>query len=81
MWREKSNPRGWRLSLLQVKKTRGEKFQKTSWEGAAVFGFLGFRFFVMFQNCPPLLFELKTTIYRQNVARFFNLVPQLLSFL
>ena len=29
---------------------------------------------------PPLLFELKTTIYRQNVARFFNLVPQLLSF-
>ena len=29
---------------------------------------------------PPLECVEETSIYRQNVARFFNLVPQLLSF-
>ena len=44
---------------------------------------LGLGFFVvspLLPKLPPLECELKTSIYRQNVARFFNLVPQLPSF-
>ena len=71
----------------------GQKKEKKirSFEGEATAAFsegeeqkFGFLFFCVFysllklQNDPPLEFVEKTTIYRKNIARFFNLVPQLL---
>ena len=64
-----------------------EKKKKCQGWGAAALRKMGedrFRVFVFFSECvknaPPLECVEEPSIYRQNVARFFNLVPQLLSF-
>ena len=62
-----------------------QKF-KPKGRGAACLEKNGFRVrFCIFSEvvkiAPPFECVEETSIYRQNVARFFNLVPQLLSFL
>ena len=80
---QKSNQQGEGVTLsLGRGLVVGGVNKKFQWGGAAVWGPLGFFVFLLiFKNSPPPFeCEFKTSIYRQNVARFFNLVPQLPSF-
>ena len=61
--KRKIKPQGLAAVFASGEENSGRKIPKTSLEGAAVFGFLGFRFFVMFQNCPPSLNVLNKPVF------------------
>ena len=73
-WRETGEEKSWPAAQGVKKKSNG------GWLCMRGFRLGFFVFFRCCQNYPPLECVEETSIYRQNVAVFFNLVPQLLSF-